>query len=539
VSAATFEPVGAVHRLGVVARGADRYRSLAGLAVGTSAALVGALAVGLGIGVYPALGGDEGIYTSQAWAVLHGDITPYTYTYDHPFVGWAQLAPLQAFAAWSHWGGDNTVVAGRAVMVLYAFATLLLTFGVARRIGMRLPFAVTTVLLLGICPLFVVDARQVYLDNIALPWLLGSFFLALSPARRQWTYGLAGVLFGVAVLSKETVLVLLPALAYVVSTRAYRPIRAMSMVSFVTLGTAVVLAYPLFALLRTELLPGPGHVSLWTNGIMYQLASRKGSGALWESGSARQALVGYWLSYDPVLVLGGTAGGIVCLFSRRLRVVGLAVLLWSLPVLKPGGYLPAMYVIAVLPFGALAVVGVLEAGWNRVTTQVARWRPERRALVTSRGAVSLGAALVLAAVATTFVPGLRTVLPGRDAAVAPADAAVAYVADHVPLDADVVVDPAFWTDLVEQGRGEPWHGVISYYQFDLDPKTSSTELPDGWRDVDYVLQTSAMTSNLHDLELPRTAAAIAHSSVVRSWGSGSDQVTLRRVDGVVRQGAHR
>src|SRR5450756_1715756 len=37
---------------------------------------------------------DEGTYTAQAWSVLHGHLTPYFYTYDHPPLGWLQMAPF-------------------------------------------------------------------------------------------------------------------------------------------------------------------------------------------------------------------------------------------------------------------------------------------------------------------------------------------------------------------------------------------------------------------------------------------------------------
>src|SRR5438105_2383603 len=55
--------------------------------------LVGLVAHGLNMFNYPAPYGDEGIYTSQAWAVLReGRLTPYTYWYDHAPLGWLMLA---------------------------------------------------------------------------------------------------------------------------------------------------------------------------------------------------------------------------------------------------------------------------------------------------------------------------------------------------------------------------------------------------------------------------------------------------------------
>ena len=36
---------------------------------------------------------DEGIYVAEAWAMLvPHHISNYTYWYDHPFLGWAQMA---------------------------------------------------------------------------------------------------------------------------------------------------------------------------------------------------------------------------------------------------------------------------------------------------------------------------------------------------------------------------------------------------------------------------------------------------------------
>ncbi len=36
---------------------------------------------------------DEGTYTAQAWAITHlGELTHYTYWYDHPRTGWIQIA---------------------------------------------------------------------------------------------------------------------------------------------------------------------------------------------------------------------------------------------------------------------------------------------------------------------------------------------------------------------------------------------------------------------------------------------------------------
>ena len=44
---------------------------------------------------YPTVSDDEGTYLAQAWAVQHGmGMAPYTYWFDHPPLGWMQIATL-------------------------------------------------------------------------------------------------------------------------------------------------------------------------------------------------------------------------------------------------------------------------------------------------------------------------------------------------------------------------------------------------------------------------------------------------------------
>ena len=73
-------------------------------------------------------------------------------------------------------------------------------------------FAVLAVVLFGLSPLAMEFSRSVYLDNVAVPWLLAAFVLASSPRRQPGRGGRDAACFVVAVLSKETTLVLLPAL---------------------------------------------------------------------------------------------------------------------------------------------------------------------------------------------------------------------------------------------------------------------------------------------------------------------------------------
>src|SRR5437899_7066958 len=55
--------------------------------------LFAALLHGINMFHFPYYEDDEGTYMSQAWAIVkEGQLTPYTYWYDHAPVGWIQIA---------------------------------------------------------------------------------------------------------------------------------------------------------------------------------------------------------------------------------------------------------------------------------------------------------------------------------------------------------------------------------------------------------------------------------------------------------------
>ncbi|KAF4410939.1 MULTISPECIES: glycosyltransferase family 39 protein, partial [Streptomyces] len=309
---------------------------------------------------------DEGTYLAQAWAVRQGrGLAHYTYWYDHPPLGWAQLAALS-------WVPElllpdaPSFARGRYAMLPVAAACAALLHLVARRLGLPPAAAVTASLLHALSPLAVSLGRQVFLDNFAVVWALAAFALALSPRRALWHHVAAGAAFAAAVLSKETIALLLPALLVALWQGSHRRTRLFSLTGFVS-GTLLCAGYPLYAVLKGELLPGPDHVSL-LGSVFFQLGGRAGTGSVLTEGSEARRLVGEWLALDPVLPLAGLAAAVAALAVRRLRPAAVAAVLLTAVGLRPEGYLPRMYVLQVLPFLALALAGV---GW-RAARAVAR-----------------------------------------------------------------------------------------------------------------------------------------------------------------------
>ena len=123
------------------------------------------------------------------------------------------------------------MLVARHVMVLYSAATSLLIFLLGRNLGLRFPTAVAGMLVWGLCPLVVLAARQVMLDNMANAWLLAALVCATS--RRQYLshHLLAGLCFACAILTKETTVVLAPAMLFALWTHAYRATRWFSVLA--------------------------------------------------------------------------------------------------------------------------------------------------------------------------------------------------------------------------------------------------------------------------------------------------------------------
>ncbi len=103
-----------------------------------------------------------------------------------------------------------TVGSVRAVMLCVTLVTGVLLYVLARRLALPRWAAALAVALFGLSPLSVELHRQIFLDNIAVAWVLAAFVLAASPSRHLWHHFAAGLCAAVAVLSKETILLALP-----------------------------------------------------------------------------------------------------------------------------------------------------------------------------------------------------------------------------------------------------------------------------------------------------------------------------------------
>ncbi|MFD9437435.1 ArnT family glycosyltransferase [Streptomyces sp. NPDC060006] len=485
---------------------------------------------GWNIADYPTLSDDEGTYLAQAWAVQQGDgLAHYTYWYDHPPLGWIQIALLTWIPSLIS-PESMTVGSMRIVMLLVSAVSAILVYALARRLSLPRWAAGLALLLFGLSPLSVVLQREIFLDNIAVMWTLFAFFLAASPSRHLWHHFGAGLAAAAAVLTKETMLVVLPALMVTMWRHSHRDTRKFALTGAVTACVLVGLSYPLFALLKGEFFPGAGHVSLW-DGLKYQM-TRPGSGFILDAGSGSYGVLQSWLYYDRVLPLGGLAGALLLLVTWRWSVTAralagpaLTVGILALVALRPNGYLPAMYVIQALPFLALVLAGGTASVAHGV---LRRWREVDEKRYVTGGRYVMAALLVVASavyVVPRWYDGARTAVTTD--ANAPYQAASKWLATEVdnPEETRVLVDDALWLDLVHAGY-RPGLGVIWFYKADLDPAVTKT-MPRGWRDLDYVVASPTVRRDAVDL--PNVRQAMEHSTPVATFGKGEDRIEIRQI----------
>lgn len=476
--------------------------------------LIGILVNALNLGGSPQRIDDEGTYTAQAWSLGNlGELTHYTYWYDHPPLGWIQIAAWAGLTdAWDRY--DVAVIAAREAMLVATAIAAVLLWCVVRRIGFARLTASVSVAIFLLSPLAVQFHRQVYLDNIATAWLLGALLLAMGRRAQLIGYAGAAAAFGVAVLTKETYLLALPLVAWFMWRGADRTTRRYTVSVAASVLALLGLTYVAFALVKGEVTPAPGRVSLW-DGLAFQLSSREGSGSLFNPESLMSRTVGLWWQLDAALIVTALAAAVAALFVRRLRPWAIALLALTAFMFR-GGYLPVPYVIMLLPFAAIVVAGMGQRALEALRAHAVLQRFTGVALAS-------GLIVALLAAGPLWAAQLRGFLladldrPLRDAET--------WMTQNAPGDARMLVDDAMWVDLVDAGFDR--ENVVWYYKADTDTDVQRLA-PDGWRDYDYVITTDSMRT--FPTEFPTVRQAIDNSVVVASFGEGAQKVDVRLVD---------
>jgi hypothetical protein len=498
------------------------------------------LAHGLNMLHFPYLEDDEGTYMSQAWAVIHlGQLAAYTYWYDHAPLGWIQISGWLLLTGGNHSFG-SAIASGRVLMLVLQLISTFLVYSIARTVSGKPWVGALAAAAFALSSYGIYYHRRVLLDNVTTVWLLAALLALLGRRpglRRVW---LSAIALAISILSKEITVVSMPALALLVASRTDRSTRWFAVTSWLSLVLSIVSLYPLMAIIKNELFPS--HTLLGgTNPHVSLLCTLQFQGSRGRDGGLLDLHSGFWLTAttwsqdDPLLVLGGTAAAIGCLFAwrynREAALLGVSVLsLWAF--LGRGGEIISFYLVPLLPL--LAICLALMA-WIAAEALTRVCPTPLRRLVVNTVAVALVAACVSGMALGYGRSGLGL---GADHVglwtSRQADAqlqAEVWVRSHLRATSRMVVDEYMWVDLQAPESGEPRYTAAHYYwKAADDPAINRGVFKGDWRNVDYVVTTPQLVYDTTHAYLPLVQEALQHSRRLVSFDSGGWTVEVRKVD---------
>jgi len=500
--------------------------------------------------LYPLYTTDEGIYMQQAWSVLReARLSPYTYFYDHAPAGWLVIAAWIEILPGQFQTFGNAINTGRVLMLLLHLVNVYFLFRITEKLTGSLLAALFACFLFSFSPLAVFYQRKVLLDNVMVFWLLLSLYLVLRGDRRVMTAMLAGLAFGLAVITKENAIFFAPALAFLLFRQVHDEANRRFATTFWNLaafGPASV--YTVYASLKNELVPShlnfnlnnppADHVALLYT-VWWQL--HRSQGTIFDPKSLFwQFSLGTWLPKDRFILIGGGLAMLAGLYvglRRRERHFGLLVaslLTASYAVyLVRGSVMLDFYVVPLLPFLAISIAAVL-------------------ALLLRRVPVLIKAPLFLALMVALALPAGGGYVQARndrgkvawndlyEVPLTPIQTdQVAYIRHSIPPDSRIIMDDDIWADLHDRKPYYPY--AHSHWKAAGDPDVRDKLFHKDWRNVDYIVMSNkmrlAMQQNNGDGNESWILDAVDnHSTRVWDEKHGDVEVSVLKVNNAEDQG---
>jgi cellulose synthase/poly-beta-1,6-N-acetylglucosamine synthase-like glycosyltransferase len=479
---------------------------------------------------------DEGTLMANAQAILHGKITPYTYDYSQPPLGWIQIAGwLKLTGGIASFG--NAINSGRVLMLILAGASSLLLYLITSHLSGSRSAALLAMVLYTLSPLSLLYRDQVLPYNIGVFWLLLSLWLVANSKSRLGAFILAAAALGIAILSDGVFLVFLPAMLYAVSVCATSFQRKFSKVAFAYFTLAVSSVYVLLALLKSEFLPSgnplahpsllgtllpmlrnnylpsgnvladPSLIAAFFLKTQVPLADQQ-SGAIWQG----------WLHADLPLIAAGTAamfvnilGGTVNRFQRLAAL--LEVTFWVVLIVNNVWY--PYSIVPLLPFLAMNIPLAINAPLRWLTRHVG---------------FDLARVFLFFVVVGMLVPAdiqYAQPLLAPDGS-QPQQQAMTWVRDNVPRNAVIITNSYMYADLLDPqgmavGGGTPFTKAQIYTNAALDPAIAEGKLSEQWQKIDFLVVDAGMLKEIRtDRRFLLLNEALHHATLRASFGSSQD-----------------
>lgn len=467
------------------------------------------LAHGYNMFNFPYYENDEGTYLSQAWSLLKkGELAPYTYWYDHTPAGWILLS-LWVEATGGFFTFGPAINTGRVFMLVLHLATVVLVFYITKRLSDSLFPSLITILIFSFSPLAIYFQRRVLLDNIMIFWVLASWAMIIKKNFKLSNGVLSAIFFGLAVLTKEMAILLLPALAYGIYERVRRlHNKSFAVIQWLSVTFFVISTYILYALLRGEFFPAgflgdqTPHVSLLSS-LAFQFSRGQGL-PFWNPESDFLFSLRDWLGKDAFTVIIGAAGTIVgavlALKVKKLRVPAfLALLFWGF--LIRGDLIINFYVLPAIPLLAINLGLLLEFLFSRL----------KKPLPGLLKGLSL-AIIVTGILTAPLNPYTRN-------ETAPQIEAIEWIKNNLPSQTHIIIDNYAFIDLREERYpgDKTFPNADWFWKLDYDPAVREEKYNYDWRKIEYIALSHEMVKQMRFGTQKILRLAFDSSQPIKEW----------------------
>jgi hypothetical protein len=478
---------------------------------------------------YPFYDNVEGINIANARSILdEGSLSPYTYTYDNPPMGWILLALWLAFGSVA--GTPETLLPlGRIFMLVVHVFTVMMMYGVARKFHLGQPFVILAVLVFSLSPLVTILQRRILLENFMTLWVLVSLYFILGTGRTLLHYAVSAFAIGMAFLTHVAALVFIPAIFYIVLRESHSAHRRFVLTLWFGIVISLFLGFPLQALLKDELFP-PGifiggshpHVSLYeTQSVQLE---RITIDTFLKPESSFVFNLNRWTNMneaasDRGLVFVGLISAayvlLVAIFWRReLRPFALLLALYGLHLAT----LRQLYDPSIIPLLPLLAISI----GITVQTMVELIKQHIPHKTISYPIFATVAILFTSLSAWTFMQ--KQVVYRLDQTSGQFDA-IRWVNQHVAQDSLIVTDGFTFADLRQL------HPNVHYYwAVDQDFQVRDEVMDGNWCNIDFLVTSPQMLADIDENQLQLNITAYRGSVTIQMYENNGWPIDIREVE---------
>lgn len=464
---------------------------------------------------YPYYESDEGTYMSQAFAVKeHGELSLYVYWYDHPPFGWITIASWIELlhGNWNTFG--NSLNTGRMLMYLLHLIQVTLIFFLVHRVSRSPWLAFLAILLYSTSPLTMYFQRRILLDNLLVTWLLLSVSILYMKEVKLRHVLMSGVFYGLATITKVTTVMFGFPILYILLTAKWGIHKGFRTLGWLISAGSVVSLWIFYAMIKTEFIPAPNNERVSLIGSLKFQADRGTGAYFWEANSSFMDNIYNWMildaSYIYILGFALLCAIVVTIFSKRYRFFGLASLFYTFFLIR-GGVVIGFYVLPLVPFAVISIIGALQIFKTHVLD---RFRLPQYV-------ISGLFVLIVLAYSLHYAPKITKYLTVDETS--NQMEALRWIKKNIPEDARILVDIYGMTELLDPTfvNDKVFNNADWYFKVAKDPEIRYTKYRDDWRNFDYVLVSHEMLYQSYLHQLPVVHDAIRNSEPLIKWVDGS------------------